>query len=189
MPDDRQQPRITALLSELRQRIDQNLAAFRYQHASRTRSPSRCWHARERLFWVPTGQLLYQRKATVGYQSVPRCGYFGADERPWTDAFTRARCRRLSGFGRRTRHAASAPPGDQLPQPAVDAVRRSADDVGAAVARAGHVRPRRRRSGAPAGHRGMVRQKGAGGVGDRLRRGHVDIGDGAGRTAHRRGRG
>ncbi len=39
--DDRCQPRIAALLSKSRQRIDENLAAFRCPHPGETRSPDR----------------------------------------------------------------------------------------------------------------------------------------------------
>ena len=162
-PDDRRQPRIAALLSESRQRVDENLAAscpLAAHHGQWPRSPPTMLAplraCRERLLWLlgVNRQLAgdpYQSKATVGYQSVPRCGYSSLDERPWTDAF---------GYTRMSvapPALASASPGHQLQNPPHRAERRPAGDLGSALAGGGHARPRRRRPRPAAGHRGVVR--------------------------------
>ena len=126
----------------------------------------------------------YGRKATVGYQSVPRCGYTALDERRWTDA-----CPARGGRSTGRSPCAPLPPDHQLPVKAVGPLGRSAGDLGTTLARTRHGgqglrRPTRRGTG----HRVVVRPDGTGGPGDRLRRRNLDPGDGRRRTPPRRGR-
>src|ERR1700722_11061367 len=147
----------------------------------------------------------YQLKATVGYQSGPGADTSGVNAPRWTNArATRGRdtFRHAGGGGRRPGEwrsrddAGSArferariwlPPGHQFSFAALSPVRSAAPDLGAALARAGHL-------GDPpalhaSGHRCLVRPQGSGGARDRLRQWHVDAGHGAGRADDRRDRG
>ena len=76
--NDRWQIRTVVLFSEPRQLIDENLLAFRCTPPRCNLGPRgacsgrKCWHLDGHM---ANGCPQYQSKATVGYQSVPRCGY------------------------------------------------------------------------------------------------------------------
>ena len=135
---------------------------------------------RERLF--PAGHE-YQRKATVGYQSAPRCGFTGVDERPWTNACAAPGYRHAV-----VREAAMTRPDTASHlHPRVTSYRSRHPSVSSGQQETWdrlwpELGTHARSAGGPrraARHREVVRQVRTGGAGDRQRYRHLDAGDGA----------